>query len=68
MALTLAGVAAALGPSVLQLGRAAGEWAVLASALTGAVCSVGVRPYLQRHATLTLGVWAMAGALLFLGG
>ena len=66
--LTLAGVAVALGAGVLQLGQARGEWAVLASALTGAVCSVLYRPYLRRHAALPLSVWAMSAAVLFLLG
>jgi drug/metabolite transporter (DMT)-like permease len=66
VACTLAGVAVALGRSALQLRVASGEGAVLASAFTGALCSVLVRPYLQRHTALTVGVWAMGGAVLFL--
>jgi len=44
-----------------------GQGAVLASALCGAVCSVLYRPYLRRYPALSVGVWAMAAAVIFLG-
>lgn len=63
VALTLAGVAVALGPGVAARGAWWGEFAVLASALTGAVCSVLYRPYLRRHPLLPLTVWALGAAV-----
>ncbi len=67
VALTLAGVAVALGPSTLAGGGSLiGELAILASALCGAVCSVLYRPLLQRYPALPLGAAAMAAAVLFL--
>jgi drug/metabolite transporter (DMT)-like permease len=68
--LSLGGVAVALGRDALRGGAAGGalggELAVLASAFTGALCSVLYRPYLRRYPALPVGVWAMGGALLFL--
>ena len=66
MALSLAGVAIALGPDVLAGGALGGQLAVLGSALTGALCSVLYRPYLRRYPALPVSLWAMGGALLFL--
>ena len=67
LVLTLAGVATALGPEALTLGRSLhGEAAVLASALCGAVCSVLYRPILRRYPALPVGAWAMAAATAFL--
>jgi drug/metabolite transporter (DMT)-like permease len=78
VALTLAGVALALGPDALAAASTppggapaiANEWlgkaAVLASALCGAVCSVLYRPYLRRYPALPVGVWAMTAAVMFL--
>lgn len=67
--LSLAGVAATLGEDLLA-GSSGREWlgalAVLASALTGAVCSVLYRPYLQRCPTLPVGALSMFAAVLFL--
>lgn len=40
--------------------------AVLASALTGAVCSVFYRPYLQKYPPLQVSVFAMLASVLFL--
>ncbi len=61
--LTLFGVALALGAAALQhSGGIGGELAVLASAATGAVCSVLYRPYLQRYGALPLAIWAMGSA------
>ena len=66
--LSIAGVALALAP---KLGTAApghwwGELAVGASALTGAVCSVLYRPYLQRYPTLPVSTFAMLASVLVL--
>jgi drug/metabolite transporter (DMT)-like permease len=66
VALSLAGVAIALGPDVLAGCAAGGQLAVLGSALTGALCSVLYRPYLRRYPALPVSLWAMGGALLFL--
>src|SRR6185295_2495364 len=60
--LTLAGVALALGDKVAGAGSFAGEAAILASAATGAVCSVLYRPYLRRYPTLPVSAFAMAAA------
>lgn len=60
--LTLAGVALALGEKVTGSGTLAGELAILASAATGAVCSVLYRPYLARYPTLPISAFAMAAA------
>jgi drug/metabolite transporter (DMT)-like permease len=66
--LTLAAVALALGPQAWQAhGSLAGELAILASALCGAVCSVLYRPVLQRHAALPISAIAMAAAVVVLG-
>ena len=39
-----------------------GELAILASALTGAICSVLYRPYLRRYPALPVSAFAMAAA------
>jgi len=48
----------------------AGEWlgvaAVLGAALTGAVCSVLYRPYLQKYPTLPVSTLAMVASVFFL--
>jgi len=65
---TLLGVFLALGEKVLNpdsaLGSAglAGELAILASAATGAICSVLYRPYLRRYPALPVSAFAMAAA------
>ena len=66
---TLLGVFLALSDKVLNSGSIhggaaglIGELAILASALTGAVCSVLYRPYLQRYPTLPVSAFAMAAA------
>ena len=67
VALTLAGVAIALGPAAFASGGALlGEMLILASALCAAVCSVLYRPLLRRYPALPLGAAAMAAAVLFL--
>ena len=63
VALTMTGVALALGTAALQhSGGIAGELAVLAAAATGAVCSVLYRPYVQRYGAMPLAIWAMGAA------
>jgi drug/metabolite transporter (DMT)-like permease len=59
---TLAGVALALGDKILGAGSLTGEIAILASAATGAICSVLYRPYLRRYPTLPVSAFAMAAA------
>src|SRR5262249_9672044 len=58
----LAGVAFALGDRVAGAGSLSGEIAILASAATGALCSVLYRPYLRRYPTLPVSAFAMAAA------
>jgi drug/metabolite transporter (DMT)-like permease len=43
-----------------------GELAVFASALSGAVCSVLYRPYLERYPTLPVSAFAMLASVAFL--
>jgi drug/metabolite transporter (DMT)-like permease len=59
--LTLLGVAFALGDKI-GAGTFFGEIAILASAATGAICSVLYRPYLRRYPTLPVSAFAMAAA------
>ena len=66
--LSIAGVALALGP---KLGASAashwwGELAVVAAALTGAVCSVLYRPFLRRYPTVPVSAFAMLASVVFL--
>ncbi len=66
--LTLAAVVLALGPQAWQAhGSMAGELAILASALCGAICSALYRPVLRRHAALPVSAIAMAAAVVVLG-
>lgn len=60
--LTLLGVAFALGEKIGGAGALSGELAILASAATGAICSVLYRPYLARYPTLPVSAFAMAAA------
>lgn len=60
--LTLAGVAFALGDKIGGEGTLLGEAAIVAAALTGAICSVLYRPYLRRYPTLPVSAFAMAAA------
>jgi len=62
--LTMSGVALALGDKILGAGSLLGELTILASAATGAVCSVLYRPYLRRYPTLPVSAFAMAAAVL----
>lgn len=66
--LSIAGVALSLGPKLQapHSGHWWGEAAVLASACTGAVCSVLYRPYLQRYPTLAVSSFAMGVSVLLL--
>jgi drug/metabolite transporter (DMT)-like permease len=68
--LTIAGVGFALGEQVVQPGGGslgwAGEVAVLASAFSGAVCSVLYRPYLRKYPTLPVSALAMLASVGFL--
>jgi drug/metabolite transporter (DMT)-like permease len=65
---TLLGVFLALsdkilnGASIHGWSKLAGELAILASAATGAVCSVLYRPYLARYPTLPVSAFAMMAA------
>jgi drug/metabolite transporter (DMT)-like permease len=60
--LTLVGVAFALGDRIAEAGSITGELLIVASAATGAVCSVLYRPYLVRYPTLPVSTFAMAAA------
>src|SRR5438309_2562466 len=67
--LTIAGVGVALGENALEGSRVqewVGELAVFASALSGAVCSVLYRPYLERYPTLPVSAFAMLASVAFL--
>jgi len=68
--LTIVGVGFALGEKVFQPGSVTNEWigemAVFASALSGAICSVLYRPYLQKYPTLWISAFAMLASVLFL--
>ena len=68
--LTIGGVGFALGEKALQRGGApqawVGELAVLASALSGAICSVLYRPYLRKYPTLPVSAFAMLASVGFL--
>ncbi|MDO9357983.1 MAG: DMT family transporter [Polaromonas sp.] len=63
------GVALSLWPKLQapHAGHWRGEAAVLASACTGALCSVLYRPYLKRYPTLMVSSFAMAVSVLLLG-
>jgi drug/metabolite transporter (DMT)-like permease len=68
--LTIAGVALALGDKTLRPGAPDAAWlgelAVFASALSGAVCSVLYRPYLEKYPTLPVSAFAMLASVAFL--
>jgi drug/metabolite transporter (DMT)-like permease len=68
--LTILGVGLALGQKLLvptEGGtRWIGELAVFGSALSGAVCSVFYRPYLERYSTLPVSAFAMLASVVFL--
>jgi drug/metabolite transporter (DMT)-like permease len=67
--LSVGGVGAAVGERAVAAGASggwAGEVAVLASALTAAVCSVLYRPYLRKYPALPVGAFAMLASVAFL--
>jgi drug/metabolite transporter (DMT)-like permease len=67
--LTILGVGLALGEKALVRGGAEawiGEAAVLASALSGALCAVLYRPYLRKYPTLPVSAAAMLASVAFL--
>jgi drug/metabolite transporter (DMT)-like permease len=68
--LTIVGVGFALGEKIVQPASSANGWigelAVLASALSGAICSVMYRPYLRKYPTLPVGAYAMLASVIFL--
>lgn len=70
VALTLLGVGWALGEAALHRGSGAGAWlgelVVLASAATGALCSVLYQPYLRRYPALRVSAFAMLASVGFL--
>ena len=70
VSLTILGVGLALGEKTLQRGAGGdvwiGELAVFASALSGAVCSVLYRPYLEKYPTLPVSAFAMLASVAFL--
>lgn len=70
VSLTILGVGLALGEKTLQRGGGGdvwiGELAVFASALSGAVCSVLYRPYLEKYPTLPVSAFAMLASVAFL--
>ncbi len=70
VALTVVGVAFALGGKLALPAAAPGNWlgelAVFASALTGAICAVFYRPYLRRYPALQISAFAMLASVAFL--
>jgi drug/metabolite transporter (DMT)-like permease len=71
VAISFAGVGLALLDKLAVEAAGAGAWAgvaaVLGAALTGAVCSVLYRPYLQKYPTLPVSTLAMIASVFFLG-
>jgi drug/metabolite transporter (DMT)-like permease len=67
--LTIMGVGLALGEKALARGGGEawiGELAVLASALSGALCAVLYRPYVRKYPTLSVSASAMLASVAFL--
>lgn len=68
--LTILGVGFVLGEKAVEGAGAAAEWvgdlSVLASALSGAICSVLYRPYLRKYPTLPVSAFAMLASVGFL--
>ena len=68
--LSILGVGFALGDKLFLGARVSEEWigalAVLAAAVSGAVCSVLYRPYLRRYPALQVGAFAMLASVGFL--
>jgi len=67
---TLVGVGLALAEKALTGNSAPHEWigalAVVASAVSGALCSVLYRPYVRKYPTLPVSAFAMLAAVGFL--
>jgi len=67
---TIMGVGFAIGEKAVQWSGGADEWvgelAVLASALSGAICSVFYRTYLHKYPTLPVSAFAMLASVGFL--
>jgi drug/metabolite transporter (DMT)-like permease len=67
---TIVGVGFVLGEQSLEPATAGSQWlatlAVLASAASGALCSVLYRPYLRKYSTLAVSVLAMLASVLAL--
>jgi drug/metabolite transporter (DMT)-like permease len=72
VALTIVGVGIAVGEKALAGGPPAHAWVgeglVLASAVTGAVCSVLYRPYVRRYGALPVSAVAMLASVVVLAG
>ena len=70
VAVSFAGVGLALLDKLAAGNAAEGEWAgivaVLGAVLTGAVCSVLYRPYLEKYPTLPVSTLAMVASVFFL--
>jgi drug/metabolite transporter (DMT)-like permease len=68
--MTVVGVALSVGTLLDFHNGNASQWvgagAALLSAIIGAVCSVGYRPYLQRNPTVAVSFTAMTAAVVFL--
>lgn len=67
--LTIVGVALALGDAAARRGGTAGwtgESAAMGSALCGAACSLGYRPYLRKYPALPVSSLAMLASIGFL--
>ena len=68
--LSIVGVGFAVSDNIDLPEQIAGFWpgvlAVLGSALTGAICSVFYRPYLQKYPPLQVSVFAMLASVVFL--
>jgi drug/metabolite transporter (DMT)-like permease len=68
--MTVLGVALSIGLSLDLHDGHAGQWlsagAAFLSAIIGAVCSIGYRPYLRRNPTIAVSFVAMAAAVAFL--
>ena len=67
---TIVGVGFVLGEQLVQSGSSGSQWigmlAALASAASGALCSLLYRPYLQKYPTLAVSVFAMLASVLAL--
>lgn len=70
--ITIIGVSFAVGINAITSDLGSDGWigacAAFLSALTGAVCSVFYRPYLQRYPTIQVSIMAMTASVLFLAG